>query len=319
LREHGRHLLALAAIGAACAAPAGAEVSVRWLGVAGVSIQSGDTTLVHDPFFSRPGILATLFAWYRPDEAVLAPLVSVEGRAPELAEPAAILIGHSHYDHLGDAPWIAARTGALLVGSRTSINIAQGYGMARERTRRADPGAELRFGPFAVRVIESRHARVILGRVPFEGEYTEPVEAPIHAFSFVLGDARYYLVTHEPDGLRILITSSANRHPPALAALREEGVSVDLLLAATQGRDADYARDLVAATRPRIVIPHHYDSFTVPVDAEDAGAPTDAADLEAFEGEVRAAAEAEGVSLEIRRLRLFEQLRLPASPASTGG
>ena len=314
-----RRVVGWLAVALVWAAPAGAQVEVRWLGVAGFSITSGETTLLHDPFFSRPGILATLFSWYRPDEAVLAPLVSTSGRAPELARAAAILIGHSHYDHLGDAPWIAARTGALLVGSRTSVHVAQGYGVAAERTRHADPGDALRVGPFAIRVIESRHARVILGRVPFEGEHVAPVDAPIHAFSFALGDARYYLVTHEPDGLRILITSSADRHPPALAALREEGVAVDLLLAASQGRDADYARDLVAALRPRLVVPHHYDAFTIPLDAEDAGAPSDPADLDAFEREIREAAEAFRVSLEVRRLGLFERMSLPAPPAGTGG
>jgi L-ascorbate metabolism protein UlaG (beta-lactamase superfamily) len=303
----------------ACAVPAPAEVAVRWLGVAGFSIEAGGTTLLHDPYFSRPGILATLFSWYRPDEAVLAPLVAGDARAPELARPAAILIGHSHYDHLGDAPWIAGRTGAVLVGSRTSVNVALGYGLEASRTRRADPGDELRFGPFAVRVIESRHARVILGRVPFEGEHASPVEAPIHAFSFVLGDARYYLVTHEPDGVRILITSSADRHAPALAELREQGIRVDLLLAATQGRDPDYARDLVAALRPRWVVPHHYDSFLEPLDAEGAGAPSDPDDLAAFEREVRAAGEAEGVALDVRRLDLFERLAVPAQAAATGG
>lgn len=87
----------------------------------------------------------------------------------------------------------------------------------------ADPGASLRFGPFSVRVIESRHALVLFGRVPLEGTLETPPEAPLHVLSFVLGDARWYLVTHEPSGLRILFTSSANRHPPALAALGAEG------------------------------------------------------------------------------------------------
>ena len=36
--------------------------------------------------------------------------------AAELGRAAAILVGHSHYDHLGDAPWLARRTGAVLVG-----------------------------------------------------------------------------------------------------------------------------------------------------------------------------------------------------------
>ncbi len=100
-----------------------------------------------------------------------------------------------------------------------------------------------------MRVIESRHGEVLFGRVPFPGQVSEPETGPIHAFSFLLGDARFYLVTHEPSGLRILTTSSANRHAPALDALREEGVTVDLLLAAPLGREESFTRVWLSAVR----------------------------------------------------------------------
>ena len=293
--------------------PAAGEVLVRWLGVAGFSISSDGTTLLHDPFFSRPGMLATLFSRYHPAESVLTPLLAGGSPAPELAGASAILIGHSHYDHLGDAPWLAQRTGAALVGSLTTGNIARGYGLAAGDFRLANPGDTLRLGPFRVRVIESRHAEVLFGRVPFEGEVTEPESGPIHAFSFPLGDARFYLVTHEPSGLQILTTSSANRFAPALEALREEGVTVDLLLAAPQGRDERYAHDLVAAVRPRLVVSHHFDSFFVALDDPEAAAPSDPEDLLAFEEELREAAQGLALPLDVRRLDHFETLTLSES------
>ena len=43
--------------GRAGAAPA---VSVRWLGVAGFSLWSGDTALLHDPYLSRPPLWRVL-------------------------------------------------------------------------------------------------------------------------------------------------------------------------------------------------------------------------------------------------------------------
>lgn len=297
-----------------CAVPAGAEpaasVAVRWLGVAGVSITDGDEVLLHDPFFSRPGLWRTLFEYYEPDVPLLERLVAAGSPAPELASADWILIGHAHYDHLGDAPWLAQRSGALLAGSQTAVNLAQGYGLAAERTRRVAPGDVFDAGPFEVRVVESRHANVALGRVPFEGEVSQPPRGPVHAFSFKLGDARHYLVTHRPSGLRIFTASSAGRHLPALEALAAEGVRVDLLLAALTGRDAAYAGDLVRTLRPRIVVPCHFDDLFERADAEGAGAPRDAADLEAFEAEIRAAAEREGVPVAVRRLALFESMAL---------
>jgi L-ascorbate metabolism protein UlaG (beta-lactamase superfamily) len=302
--------IALATIVLLASSAARAEIEVRWLGVAGFSFTAGADTLLHDPFFTRPSAWDTLTSWYRADASVIDPLLAADGPAPELARARGILIGHSHYDHLGDAPYLAQRTGASIHGSGTTARIAQGYGVPSERTPIVNPGDVFDVGAFAVRVVESRHAKVILGRVPLTGTLEEVPETPIHALSFKLGDARLYLVEHRPSGLRILTTSSADRHAPALDALRAEGVSVDLLLTATQGRDADYARDLVAAVRPRIVVPHHFDSFTTPLASEAADAASDPEDLAAFEAEIQAAAAALGLATEVRRLSRFETLTL---------
>jgi L-ascorbate metabolism protein UlaG (beta-lactamase superfamily) len=307
-------VIRLAALFAALllAAPAAAEVRVRWLGVAGFTLTSGDTTLAHDPFLSRPGAMRSLFKLYVPDEAVLGHFAGEESLAPELARAKLYLVGHSHYDHLGDVPWLAARTQGHVVGSATTAAIAQGYGLAPDETVVAGPGAVLEEGAFEVRVFASRHAKVMFGRVPLEGEVTEPPETPIHVASFVLGDARGYLVTERASGVRIALVSSAAVDPEALAALGKELAPVDALLAATMGREADYAGLLVKALRPRLVVPHHFDDFNTSIHDPTAGAPTDEEDLAAFEAELRAAAQAEGVALEVRRPKLFEWFEVRA-------
>jgi L-ascorbate metabolism protein UlaG (beta-lactamase superfamily) len=294
------------------AAPAAAEVRVRWLGVAGFTLESGETTLAHDPFLSRPGALQSLLRPYVPDEKVLAHFVGEESPAPELTHAKLYLVGHSHYDHLGDVPWLAAHTHGRVVGSATTAAIARGYGLAPDETVVAAPGASVSEGPFDVRVFASRHAKVLFGRVPLEGELTEPPETPIHAASFVLGDARGYLVTERESGLRIALLSSAAVDPEALAAIGAEVAPVDLLLAATRGRDADYARLLVQSLRPRLVVPHHFDDFYTSIHDPTAGAPADEEDLASFEAELHAAAKSEGVALEVRRPKLFEPIALHA-------
>jgi L-ascorbate metabolism protein UlaG (beta-lactamase superfamily) len=146
--------------------------------------------------------------------------------------------------------------------------------------------------------------------VPFDGEVTEPAAGPIHAASFKMGGARSYLVTHRASGRALFTTSSADRDPAALEALRAEGVRVDVLLAATQGRDPDYVRDLVRTLRPRLVVPHHFDDFLLPAEAPGAGEPSDPEDERAFEREVEAAAAALGLATAVRRPALFEAIAL---------
>ena len=190
------------------------------------------------------------------------------------------------------------------------------YGLPAGQTEIAGPCDPVEVGPFTVRVIQSRHGKVLFGRVPLEGSYETPPEAPLHALSFRLGDARLYLVRHAPSGVQILLASSADVHEPALARLREEKLSVDLLLAATPGHTPAYARELVSAFRPRTAVPHHFESFFVPLaDVENAAKPNDPADLALFESELEQAAAAEGVTLEVRRLGLFESIQLPGAAA----
>lgn len=317
LRLATQALALLAACASALASPAWAgdvlppALRIRWLGVAGFSIEADGAVLLHDPYLSRPGAGTLLFSRYRPDEALLARLLAPEGPAPELARAAFVLVGHSHFDHLGDVAWIAGRSGASVVGSATTGHVARGYGLASERFRRLEPGERMEAGPFEVRAVASRHARVLLGRVPLDGERTGPLAGPIHAFSFKMGGARSYLVTHRASGRALFTTSSADRDLAALEALRAEGVRVDVLLAATQGRDADYARDLVRTLRPRLVVPHHFDDFLLPPDAPGAGEPSDPEDASAFEREVEAAAAAEGLATAVRRLALFEAVAVP--------
>jgi L-ascorbate metabolism protein UlaG (beta-lactamase superfamily) len=290
----------------------GPGLALRWLGVAGFSVSDGETVLLHDPYLSRPGLLATLFTRYRPDESLLEQWLAAAGPAPEAASARTILIGHSHFDHLGDAPWIAERIAAVVAGSGTTVAIAQGYGLPRERTRRVDPGDEFDVGPFEIRVVASRHAAVMLGRVPLTGEVLEPPGGPIHAMSFKLGDARGYLITHLPSGLRLYLTSSAAVDRPALEALRDGGVEVDAVLAAVAGRAPDYVPSLIELLRPRIIVPHHFDDFFVALSEPTAGAATSPEDLDAFAEEVRAASERFGTDTEVRRVGLFERIELIA-------
>jgi len=304
--------LLLATAGARAADETG--IAIRWLGVAGFSIESDGTVLLHDPYLSRPGMLRTLLRQYEPDASVLERLLAPGGPVPELDRARLLLIGHSHFDHLGDAAWLARSTEATVAGSPTTVAIARGYGLATRRAREVAPGQSFAEGPFDVSVVASRHAPVLFGRVPLPGEVTAPPARLLHAFSFKMGGAFGYLLTHRPSGRSLYLLSSAAVDPDALEALGAEAAPVDALLVATTGRDEGYARALVTHLRPRLVVPHHFDDFFRALDRPDAGEPRDPEDLDRFEEEVRAAAREVGIAVELRRPALFERWVLPAAP-----
>ena len=114
-----------------------------------------------------------------------APLRSLLLRRPALPDPVAlqeyvrapgavagVLIGHTHFDHALDAPALARRFNTRVYGSSSLRQLMALHGLA-ERAVVVDPGRTYELGPFTVRFVPSRHAKLILGRkVPFDGPLT---------------------------------------------------------------------------------------------------------------------------------------------------
>ena len=88
---------------------------LRWLGTAGHVVASERTTILLDPFLSRPSLLHTASRKLRPRPA------RWQHWLP--AEVDAIVLGHSHYDHLMDAPSIAKMTGTNFIYDEGSDQI----------------------------------------------------------------------------------------------------------------------------------------------------------------------------------------------------
>ena len=108
-----------------CGGPEDAGVRVRWLGTACFVVSTKSTTVVVDPFVSRPALRDVAFRRLVPDG------VEVRRRFP--AKVDAVVCGHAHYDHAMDAPTLALATGAKFVGSVTAAHLARASGVPEEQ------------------------------------------------------------------------------------------------------------------------------------------------------------------------------------------
>jgi L-ascorbate metabolism protein UlaG (beta-lactamase superfamily) len=111
----------------------------------------GETRSLTDGFFSRPGLRDLAL-----DRPVAPELAGIERALAEagIERVAAPIPVHSHYDHAMDAGEVAKRTGALVVGSTSTAQVARGAGLAEESI--AVP-AEGRAGPRAPDRARSAH------------------------------------------------------------------------------------------------------------------------------------------------------------------
>jgi L-ascorbate metabolism protein UlaG (beta-lactamase superfamily) len=245
--------------------PPGPHVTVTFLGVTTLLVSDGETSLMTDGFFSRPGAVATLVGRIAPDADAIARALERAG----VRELAAVIPVHSHYDHAMDSPEVAKRTGALLVGSESSANIARGVGFPEPRIRVVTPGEPMRFGRFEVTLIRSQHFPHGMAM----GEIREPLIPPARALDYLDGGAFSVLIAH-PAGT-LLVQGSAGFEPGALAGRRADVVLLGIGALGT--RDEAYRKaywdEVVAPVRPRCVIPIHWDDLTQPLEEPLATAP----------------------------------------------
>lgn len=249
------------------------SIALTYLGVAGWTITDGTRTVVIDPYLSRPNLDAPLV----PDER------AVFAHTP--AQVDAILVGHSHYDHLLDAPTLARRTGAELIGSRSTARFAHASGIPDEQLVVVKGGEDYQFKGFSVRVIPSLHSALDEKHL-FGGDeqIDENATTPLTAEGFAEGGKLDYLL--RLGGHDIVIIDSANFIERELAGLRP-----DVAIVATGLREEihDYACRLMHALgQPPLVLANHFDAFRAPL-----GTPLTAeaeADLRRFADEIHACA-----------------------------
>jgi L-ascorbate metabolism protein UlaG (beta-lactamase superfamily) len=233
----------------------GASLLIRWMGTAAHVVETETTRVAIDPFVSRPGIRRVVAGKLPSDEREV-----LERFGTRLD---AVLCGHSHYDHLLDAPLVARAAGAKLVGSRTTCAFGRAAGLPESQLVEVPAeGAHVQVGDLAIRFIPSVHGRLLFGRVPFPGETTHVRSLPARAPSYRMGGA-YGILLRAPDGVSVYHNGSANLVDVALA-----GEYADVLLLGLAGRQAtrNYVERIVRALEPKVIVPTHHDAFFAPLD-----------------------------------------------------
>jgi L-ascorbate metabolism protein UlaG (beta-lactamase superfamily) len=241
----------------------GRRVTVTFLGVATLLFSDGETSLMTDGFFTRVSLFQALARRpVAPDPDAITRGLARAG----VTRLAAVVPVHSHYDHAMDAPEVARRTGALLVGSRTTAWLGRGAGLPEDQIQVVEPGVPLRFGDFTLVFVSSRHVELPLGMGALAQELTAPLVPPAPVDAWVEGGSWSILIAH-PLGTA-LVQGSAGFVPGALAPYSADTVFLGLggLERHGEAYTETYLREVVDAVEARRVIPIHYDDLAAPAD-----------------------------------------------------
>jgi L-ascorbate metabolism protein UlaG (beta-lactamase superfamily) len=240
--------------------PADGAVKVTYLGTTMMLVDDGTTQILIDPFITRIGLFAAVFK--RPvstDEAAVDKALARAGAT----RVRAIFVSHSHHDHAFDLAYVARRTGALVYGSISTLNIARGGDVPEAQLRQVNAEVPATVGSFTVRVLTSKHSPHPVGG---EGATIDaPLRQPAPAGAYKVGGTYDFLIAR--DDHHILFKGSANFIPGAL-----DGIHADALFLGIAGlgkAPEAFADSYLAATidtvHPSLVVPTHWNDFFAPM------------------------------------------------------
>lgn len=234
-----------------------APINVTYLGVSTLLFDDGETAILTDGFFTRPDGRKLFLEKIEPDRALIDAALKRAG----INRLAAVIVVHSHYDHAMDAPIVAARTGAKLVGSESTANVGRGLDLPETQISVVATGATMAFGRFRITILPGRHVPS-----PFTGgEITAPLRPPVRANAYLEGGSFAVLIEH--DGRSMLVNASAGFIP---GAMKDRSADVVFLGTGQLGKKPDdykqaYWREVVAASGAKRIVPIHWDDFTQPL------------------------------------------------------
>lgn len=240
-------------------------ITLTYLGVAGWQIEGAGKVLLADPYLSRPA---------SDDQPLVPDAAAIAAHVPGHAD--LVLVGHSHYDHLLDAPEVARRTGAQLLGSLSTTRVARASGVADDHLITVKGGEDFEMDGYSIRVIPSLHS-AIGGKHIFGDAIAADPTLPMPASGYQEGGTFAYLVRLA--GREIVVFDTAN-----FIEREVTGLHPDIAIVAPGLRQElhDYTcRLLHALGDPPTVIATHFDDWH--------GPPIDAPvseDLAAFAEEV---------------------------------
>jgi L-ascorbate metabolism protein UlaG (beta-lactamase superfamily) len=261
-------LLALFLLPSPTSAQSDAEVApiqLTYFGAAGFEISDGNVVVLVDPYISRlryvgdnhPDDDRRAFAR---DEVAQSDTALIDSL---ITSADFILIHHGHFDHLGDVPYIARKTGAKVIGTETTISILRAYGIPDDQLYPVGGGEDYQFDDFSVRVLPGIHSALNEKHYHDTRRFdaSSGLEAPLRINQFIEGGSLQFLARF--DRHEVLTMGSMNFVEREL-----EGVHPDILLAGINGSRLglyNYDERLLKVTgNPPIVIPTHWDNFRLP-------------------------------------------------------
>ena len=228
-------------------------MKVTYFGTTTLLFDDGKDQIFFDAHMTRPSLFKYIFGSAPTDRAVVDRQLSL----CHVDRLRAVFVSHSHHDHVMDAPYIASKTGAMIYGSSSALNVARGGDIPEEKLVQFEPNQTYEVGSYRITVIPSVHSKPTILNNDLGQTIDEPLHQPARLRSYKEGGSYDFYV--EAEGKKIMIRPSFN-----YIAGQMDGYQADVLflgVAGLQKADAEmeqrFFEETVGKLRPQLVIPVH--------------------------------------------------------------
>lgn len=251
-------------------------LTIQYLGVGGQLFRFGKHAIMTAPSITNPHFLAL-----GPLMPISADTDMIDRYLPDVSDVETILVGHAHYDHLMDVPYVmtAKATKAHVYGSKTmthsiapAIDNTRLHAVNDSMAELDKPGKWHYNESKTIRfmAIKSTHAPHFMGINIMTGTYEEDLESlPWHAFGWKEGQTLAYLIDflNAKDEIlhRVYYQDSASQEPlgliPRLIAKDQKRVDIAIITPASFSQVNDYPESIMKDTQARHFILGHWEDF----------------------------------------------------------
>ena len=244
-------------------------MKVTFLGTTTLLFDDGKDQIFFDAHMTRPSLMKYIFGSCPTDSAV----VDEKLRLHQVDRLKAIFVSHSHHDHVMDAPYIAEKTGAMIYGTSSALNVARGGDIPEDKLVQFAANETYQVGGYSIKVIPSIHSKPTILNNDLGQTIDAPLRQPARLRDYKEGGSYDFYV--EAGNKKIMIRPSFNYIKGQM-----DGYQADVLFLGVAGlQKADekmervFFEETIEKLQPKLVIPVHWDNFFSPLTKPVVGMP----------------------------------------------
>lgn len=236
-------------------------MKVTFFGTTTLLFDDGTDQVMFDCHFTRPSLAQYLAGRHESDTALIDEMIEKH----HIERLKAIFISHTHHDHVMDALYTARKTGAVIYGSASAMNVAKGGGIPEEQMVRFQPLKTYTAGNFRIQVLPSKHSKPTILNNDIGQTIDEPLQQPAKLHEYKEGGSFDFYI--EVSGKKILIRPSFNYVADQLSGYHADVLFLGIsgLGKADRKTEERFFAETAARVKPDLIIPLHWDNFFVPL------------------------------------------------------